>query len=82
MVQLETPELMEDVVQLIKACSKKINPTKVKVAVAYLTRTVVYIVDKSGNKWTSISDNVEFSIMLGKLQDKLHHTLRSLEAAR
>ncbi|WJX67435.1 hypothetical protein P8452_51901 [Trifolium repens] len=30
----------------------------------------------------SISDNVEFSIMLGKLQDKLHHTLRNLEAAR
>jgi hypothetical protein len=36
------------------------------------------------NLWmiAAISDNVEFSIMLGKLQDKLHHTLRSLEAAR
>ncbi|WJX72985.1 hypothetical protein P8452_56814 [Trifolium repens] len=31
---------------------QKITPTKMKVAVAYLTRTVVYIMDKSGNKWT------------------------------
>jgi hypothetical protein len=31
---------------------QKITPTKVKVAVAYLTRTTVYIMDKSGNKWT------------------------------
>ncbi|MCH97465.1 hypothetical protein A2U01_0018460, partial [Trifolium medium] len=42
----------------------------------------VYIVTTKQLKQQSTSDNVEFSIMLGKLQDKLHHTLRSLEAAR
>ncbi|PNY04989.1 hypothetical protein L195_g001423 [Trifolium pratense] len=33
-----------------------------------------------GLKQQSATDNVEFSIVLGKLQDKLRHTLKSLES--
>jgi hypothetical protein len=31
-------------------------------------------------KQQSTPDNVDFSIMFGKLQDKLRHTLKSLES--
>ncbi|GAU51706.1 hypothetical protein TSUD_391450 [Trifolium subterraneum] len=49
----------------------------------YIEETI-FLLERSnwpeGLKQQSTPDNVEFSILLGKLQDKLRHTLKSLES--